>query len=147
MEERDVLIRVKGVQEYEGADRDGTELVTEGKLARLDDGALRLRYQESALTGMEGTETTFHVLPDKVTLIRSGATNSQMIFELGRRHLSVYETPYGGISVEVRTRTLEQTLDENGGTLTVTYGIELDHRMAGESSFFITVRPKPGAAL
>jgi len=144
--EQAVLIRVKGMQEYDGAEQDGAELVTDGTLARLDDGALRLCYQESALTGMEGTETAFLIRPDQVTLTRTGACNSQMIFQLGRRHLSAYDTPYGSISVDVRTHQLEQALDEHGGTLRIAYSIELDHIAAGESSFFLTVRPKPAPA-
>lgn len=143
---RPVLIRVKSMQEYEGAEADGTELVTDGTLARLDDGALSLRYEESALTGLEGTETAFLIQPDQVTLTRTGACNSQMIFRLGRQHLSAYDTPYGSISIQVRTHRLDQAMDETGGTLRVDYSIELDHIAAGESSFSLTVRPRPAPA-
>ena len=41
-------------------DPDATELTTEGTLELTEEGLL-LTYQETALTGMEGTTTTFEV--------------------------------------------------------------------------------------
>lgn len=60
------------------------ELVTEGRLEQ-DGNSYTLSYQESELTGLEGTLTTFQVEPDRVTLLRVGEFNSQMVFQEGRR--------------------------------------------------------------
>ena len=43
---------------FDDADPDATELTTEGTLELTEKGLL-LTYQETALTGMEGTTTTF----------------------------------------------------------------------------------------
>lgn len=59
-EGRRVLISVRGEQYFDGVDPDATELVTEGLLQETEEGLL-LSYEESALTGMEGTTTTFQV--------------------------------------------------------------------------------------
>ena len=48
--EKDVIISIRGTQDYSGTDPDTMELVTEGKLA-VQDGALCLSYEESELTG------------------------------------------------------------------------------------------------
>lgn len=58
--EKDVVISIKGMQNYEGEDSDTIELVTEGRLTR-DEGGYTLSYQESELTGLEGTLTTIQV--------------------------------------------------------------------------------------
>ena len=99
--EKDVIISIRGTQDYSGTDPDTMELVTEGKLA-VQDGALRLSYEESELTGMEGTTTVFQVEPEKVTLLRLGSVQSEMVFEEGRRHMSLYSTPYGNMEIGVR---------------------------------------------
>lgn len=92
--EKDVIISIKGTQKYENADQDVIELVTEGRLER-EGGSYTLSYQESELTGLEGTLTTFQIEPERVTLLRVGEYNSQMVFEEGRRHMAMYNTPYG----------------------------------------------------
>ena len=48
-----VMISVRGEQYYDGVDPDATELMTEGTLERTEEG-LRISYQETELTGMEG---------------------------------------------------------------------------------------------
>ena len=80
-----VMISVRGEQYFDGVDPDATELMTEGTLETTDTGLL-LRYRESELTGMEGTETTFEIGPRRVILCRSGSVSSQMVFEEGQQH-------------------------------------------------------------
>lgn len=137
--EKDVIISIQGLQHYAGMDSDNIELVTEGKLEDAE-GALRLSYQESELTGMEGTTTVFHVEPERVTLLRMGNVSSEMVFEEGRRHMSLYSTPYGNMEVGILARKLRSTLDQNGGKLEINYDIEINHTLAGQSLFRIDVR-------
>ena len=137
--EKDVIISIQGLQHYAGMDSDNIELVTEGKLEDAE-GALRLSYQESELTGMEGTTTVFHVEPERVTLLRMGNVSSEMVFEEGRRHMSLYSTPYGSMEVGILARELRSTLDQNGGKLEINYDIEINHTLAGQSLFRIDVR-------
>ena len=137
--EKDVIISIQGLQHYAGMDSDNIELVTEGKLEDAE-GALRLSYQESELTGMEGTTTVFHVEPERVTLLRMGNVSSEMVFEEGRRHMSLYSTPYGSMEVGILARKLRSTLDQNGGKLEINYDIEINHTLAGQSLFRIDVR-------
>ena len=137
--EKDVIISIQGLQHYAGMDSDNIELVTEGKLEDAE-GALRLSYQESELTGMEGTTTVFHVEPERVTLLRMGNVSSEMVFEEGRRHMSLYSTPYGSMEVGILARKLRSTLDQNCGKLEINYDIEINHTLAGQSLFRIDVR-------
>lgn len=53
-----VVLSIKGEQYFDGVDPDGTELMTEGTLEVTPEGLI-LAYEESRLTGMEGTVTTF----------------------------------------------------------------------------------------
>ena len=136
---KEVVICIKGIQKYEGALPDVVELVTEGRLAREGD-SYTLSYQESELTGLEGTLTTIQVDGGQVTLLRVGEFNSQLVFQEGRRHLSVYNTPYGAMSVGVHTRHLLAELNDQGGDIEVDYEIEVDHAMAGRNIFRINVK-------
>ena len=141
--EKEVVISIKGMQQYEGALPDAVELVTAGRLAR-DGTGYTLSYQESELTGLDGTLTTIQVDGEQVTLMRVGEFNSQLVFQEGRRHLSVYNTPYGAMSVGVHTRHLLAELSDRGGDIEVDYSIEVDHTLAGRNIFRIRVKESEG---
>ncbi len=139
--EKNVIISIKGMQAYEGLEEDTIELVTQGRLLDCGEDGLTLSYQESELTGMEGTLTTFQVeKTGRVILLRTGQVNSQMVFEEGRRHLSLYQTPVGDLSVGIRANRVRNTLGMQGGELEIDYAIELDHALAGQNIFHIKVR-------
>ena len=136
-----VLLSIRGEQYFDDIDPDATELMTEGIMEVTDDGIV-LSYEESELTGMEGTTTTFEVKGPRVTLTRSGEVNSQMVFEEGRQHTSLYETPFGELSVDIQTSELKHNLSERGGLMEIKYSIAVEHTVTGRNCFKIRVRRK-----
>ena len=142
MEHNNVIISIRGMQSYEDAEDETIELVTEGRLEEDGSDGFTLSYQESELTGLEGTLTTFQIEKDRITLMRVGEVNSQMVFEEGRRHLSMYNTPYGALSIGVSTRRMRANLGRSGGDIEIDYAIEIDHAVAGQNLFQINVREK-----
>ena len=135
-----VLLSIRGEQYFEGVDPDATELMTEGVMLSGDGGAIVLEYQETELTGMEGTTTTFEVRGPQVILTRSGGVNSQMIFEEGRQHTSLYETPFGELTVDIQTSRLRHNLTDRGGVMEIRYSIAVEHTVTGRNCFKIRVR-------
>ena len=144
--EKDVVISIKGIQKYETTDPDVIELVTAGRLTRVGE-SYTLSYQESELTGLEGTLTTIQVDGEQVTLMRVGEFTSQMVFQEGRRHLSMYNTPYGAMAIGVNTRHLLADLTDQGGDIEIDYAIEIDHALAGRNVFQIKVSENQGGSL
>ena len=136
-----VLLSIRGEKYFDDIDPDATELMTDGTLEVTEDG-LVLSYEESELTGMEGTTTTFEVCGPRVTLTRSGAVNSQMVFEEGRQHTSLYETPFGELSVDIQTGRLRHNLTERGGIMEIQYSIAVEHTVTGRNCFKIRVKRK-----
>lgn len=141
-----VIISIKGKQLYAEGGPDEMELVTAGVLRREGQDRYTISYQESELTGLEGTTTVVQVDGGRVTLLREGNINSQMVFEEGERHLSMYETPYGSLSVGILTRRMRSTLGEAGGDLEIDYAIEIDHLVAGQNIFRMNVKKDPSIA-
>ena len=136
-----VLLSIRGEQYFDDIDPDATELMTEGTMV-LTDGGMVLSYQETELTGMEGTTTTFEVKGPQVILTRTGTVNSQMVFEEGRQHTSLYETPFGELTVDIQTSTLKHNLTQRGGVMEIKYSIAVEHTVTGRNCFKIRVRPK-----
>ena len=136
-----VMLSIRGEQYFDGIDPDAQELMTEGTMTLTEDGMV-LAYQETALTGMEGTTTRFQVQGPRVILTRSGTVNSQMVFEEGRQHTSLYETPFGELSVDIQTSVLKHNLTERGGLMEIKYSIAVEHTVTGRNCFKSRVRRK-----
>ena len=130
-----VMISIAGKQINDG-DEEKIELVTEGEYEYGPE-VSTLTYQESSLTGMEGTTTTFQIEPSVVTLSREGTVTSQMLFQRGRKHLFLYSTPYGANTMGISTRRLTVRLDENGGHLEIVYELDVDNYRIGSNEFTI----------
>ncbi len=140
MIEKNVILFVRGEQQFDQGEPEVTELMTEGSMTLEEDGEITLTYQETELTGMEGTTTRFSIRDDTVVLARTGMVNSQLVFQRGKRNSSLYETPWGMMQVDVFTTSLAYRLDGRGGILEIKFNISVDHQVAGENQFKIRVR-------
>ena len=140
MIEKNVILFVRGEQQFDQGEPEVTELMTEGAMTLEEDGEITLTYQETELTGMEGTTTRFSIRDDTVVLARTGMVNSQLVFQRGKRNSSPYETPWGMMQVYVSTTSLAHRLDGRGGILEIKFNISVDHQVAGENQFKIRVR-------
>ena len=138
---QNVILSILGRQSYMGQDPDQIELVTEGVLE--DQGnAWVLSYEESDLTGMSGVTTTFVVEPDKVTLKRTGKLNSQMVFQEGVTHESLYQMEFGALMISVRAERVMADICHDGGMIDLIYSIELEQSAAGTIDYHLDIRPK-----
>lgn len=137
---REVLIQLRGTQQYEDQAPDVIELTTEGTLERVGE-KLLLCYEETELTGLQGTTTSFEVSPDRVVLRRSGAASSLMEFTVGVVHKSLYETPMGAMLITVCATKIDSNLDERGGNLTVCYDITIEDLGMGSIEYHLVVTP------
>ncbi len=138
--DKSVIISIRGLQSYLDRDGESIELITEGRLAGDLGSGYTLSYYGSHLTGLEGTLTTFQIENGRITLLREGEVNSQMVFEEGRKHLSLYETPHGALTVGVNTHKAYAAMGDTGGDIELDYAIEINHAVAGENFFKINVR-------
>ena len=138
---KDVLISIRSVQNLDGRDNDGPELITQGSYDYAADGA-RFSYVESELTGLGGTKTMFQILPDEVILTRRGAVNARMIFHTGEKRSFHYQTAMGSLSMGVDTHRLFCRMSEHGGELEIEYDLNVEQSFLSRNKFIINVREK-----
>ena len=141
---KNVIISITGTQHNYGDDSlpvgdETIELVTDGSYEYGEEESL-FTYRESELTGMDGTLTTFRVEKDMVTMTREGAVNSQMLFQKGRKHLFLYDTPFGAMTMGVSTQKLSSEMDEHGGVMDLVYSVDVDNILLGKNVFRICVK-------
>ena len=138
---RDVVLSLTGKQAYDGQEPDVIELVTDGTM-EFRDGGWDISYEESELTGLAGVTTTFRVEPGKVTLTRTGNLKSQMVFQEGVPHDSLYQMPFGAMLITVCARFLYFDIVPDGGMIDLQYSIEIEHSAAGMVDYHLDIRAK-----
>ena len=138
---QDVVLRLTGKQSYDGQDPEVIELVTDGTM-ELRDGGWDISYEESELTGLAGVTTTFRVEPGKVTLTRTGNLKSQMVFQEGVPHDSLYQMPFGALLITVCAKFLYFDIVPDGGMIDLQYSIEIEQTAAGIVDYHLDIRAK-----
>ncbi|MDD5018234.1 MAG: DUF1934 domain-containing protein [Eubacteriales bacterium] len=119
-----VLLTIKGTQTEGGAD-DYIEFVTEGRLYQNADGYL-LEYDESELTGNHGTTTRLILEDGSVTLSRSGAIDTHMVFSQNSVYESKLSTPFGTMKMSIFAFRVESTVCEQSGSVNLEYRLNID---------------------
>ena len=136
-----VTLMIRGRQQYPEQEPEIIELTTEGTM-ELRNGGWDISYQESALTGLEGVTTTFRVEPDKVILTRTGALKSQMIFQKGIAHDSLYQMPFGALLLTVEATSLFYDIVPDGGVIDLSYNISIENTEAGVIDYHLDIFAK-----
>ena len=136
-----VLLSIKGSQTYADQEPDTIELVTDGTL-EYRDGGWDLYYEESALTGLDGVTTTFRVEPGKIILERTGKLRSQMVFQEGICHDSLYQMEFGALLLTVCAERIWAQISPAGGVIDLIYSIQVEHDAAGKIDYHLDITAK-----
>ena len=134
-----VLLTVHSEQDYEGGEHDEFTLTVDGVLENTAEG-WTLSYDQTAEN--EQTHTVLEIGAQRVVLRRSGTLRSEMAFEVGKTHTTVYELPFGALPMEVSTDSIRQKLSERGGLLEIRYRITMGEQMKSRNSFRMQIERK-----
>lgn len=136
---RKATITIHGHQYYEDSEENNEiNFITDGEFD-AQDGAYSIQYKESEMTGLAGVSTTISVKDGKVVLERHGDVNSQMVFQNGERHHTIYDMGEGTMTMCVGTKLIRNRLNPNGGSLAMNYTLEVNHALMSKNRISIKV--------
>ncbi len=138
---KEVVLNLRGRQSYDGQEPDEIKLTTEGTM-EFCNGGWDISYEETELTGMAGVTTTFRVEPGKVILRRTGKLHSEMIFQLGLPHESLYQLEFGALLMTVTAKHLYFDIVPDGGMIDLVYDIAIENSAAGTIDYHLDIRAK-----
>lgn len=121
--EKRAIISVKSFSDIDP--NEAIEVVTPGTFIIHDEG-FKAIYEESEISGMEGTTTTLNIQDNIMVLERVGSTTTNMEFKEGTMAVSLYNTPYGVLNLNVDTEKLNINVNENGGEIYSKYILGLE---------------------
>ena len=107
------------IKSKQSIDDEGIEVVSTGEYGFL------VSYEETELSGMEGTTTYLKIFDEKLILQRKGSTIAELEFQKGNNNVSLYDTPYGTLELRVKTNDTIIKINDNGGKIKVDYDIAL----------------------
>ena len=114
------------VRSFSDLNRDEViEVVTPGKF-HLGESEFKAVYEESEISGMDGTTTTLVIKDDALILEREGSTTTRMEFKKGEEVVSLYNTPYGMMNINISTKELDIDMDDDGGVIYTKYILGLE---------------------
>ena len=136
-----VMLSLRGRQSYQDQEPDVIELVTEGVM-EFRDGGWDICYEETDLTGLAGVTTVFRVEAGRVILRRQGKLDSEMIFEEGKSHTSLYQMEFGALMITVCAERIFAQLGPEGGMIDLIYQIEIEQTTAGTVDYHLDIYAK-----
>ena len=120
----EVLIEIKGTQQYPDGEPDVTTFTTTGTAETTGD-KLVLRYNESEMIGADNVSTKIEISEDMAVLTRSGGMESQLTIEKGRRHTCLYNTPQGDFVIGIFGESLMTEQSKTEGKIYMSYTIDV----------------------
>ena len=136
---RKVLVFITGIQKYDDHDN-SIEVVSPGKYY-IKDNKQYITYKERNEGSSQDILTTIKIDDNKISVMRFGGINTNMTFELNKKHTTFYDTEQGALTVSITAKKINLTLDEAEGEIEVNYELEIDHILMGTNLLHIKVYP------
>lgn len=146
MLKEDYDIHIIGKHQYPEDEPGEIALSTTGTYSQRG-GARFIAYKEYDEDDPKTAHTSvLKIEPGKVTMIRSGSS-TRLILEEGRRHLCLYDTGFGSLTVGVFTSQLRDSLKKQGGSLRIKYTLDIDSNLSSQNEIHVEVKPRRASPL
>ncbi len=97
---------------------------------------------DEIVEGIPGTiKNKIRITGDSILeIMKSGISNTHMVFEKDKIHMTQYETPYGEFMVGTYTRDMKVTENENRMDVYVNYVLDINGEEAADCNIKIKIR-------
>lgn len=146
---KDVLVSISGmhdelaeVAETEEEEAEAIEVITPANYY--------FRNQKHYIVYDEAVEGTSEVIRNRIKIIgtdcveimKSGLSNSHMIFERNRKNETFYRTPYGQMLVGVNTKNMEINVSEDNIDILIDYQLDVNHEPMADCKIKMNITSK-----
>ncbi len=120
-------------------DKSNIELTTTGSYSRLN-GRWVLLYDEMSEDKTTVIKTIVKVDDKSVMITRNGDVSSKLIMTEGERNMCQYRTQFGDILLGVYCNEVINKLNDNGGTISMSYTLDVNASVLSENNVMIKIR-------
>lgn len=136
--DKKAIISVSSSQSEDGKE-EPISVVTPG-LFYIKNETYYVRYEETEISGMDGTTTTLKIKPDSLIMIRKGTTNAKMEFKKGLDNVSMYDTPYGTLQITTHTKVADICVNEEGGSVHIEYDMDISGQKIPRTTLDVEIK-------
>lgn len=143
---KDVLICISGLQmdvmEAGDADSEPIEVITPATYY-CRNGKHYVIYDE-VMEGIPGTtKNKIKITGDSMMeILKSGVTNTHMVFEKNKKSLTYYDTPYGQLLIGIHTTDMSVNVTEQDIHVNVDYGLDINHEPLADCRIRMNIKSK-----
>ena len=134
-----VVVTIVGTQRDAQGEETRIELITTGHYYEKK-GIQYILYNDSEVSGLEGTKTMLKVYDEYVVLVRVGSVTHQQEFRLGTKSHSTYVTPYVNMEMGILTQNIDLALDSPAKSIHIRYELEINGQWQSTNTLLISVR-------
>jgi uncharacterized beta-barrel protein YwiB (DUF1934 family) len=133
-----VKIRIISSVEDQNGRQQPSEQICFGRMAEKN-GTNYVFYEESEVTGLEGTKTTIKWNDERIIILRSGTLDHRQEFCQGLVDKSLYQTPYLKIPLETATKYLYTGFRKGVWNLEIEYSLSHSGQPYGDMKILIEI--------
>ena len=133
-----VKIRIISFVKDENGRQQPSEQICFGRMAEKN-GTNYVFYEESEVTGLEGTKTTIKWNDERIIILRSGTLDHRQEFCQGLVDKSLYQTPYLKIPLETATKYLYTGFRKGVWNLEIEYSLSHSGQPYGDMKILIEI--------
>lgn len=130
------LISIISNQNYD--EEEVIEVVTPGEF-HINENDYEAIYEETEISGMEGTTTRVRIFGDEISLEREGTTTTKMDFKKNNNYITLYNTPYGMLELKINTKDLKVEMNDQGGEVHINYDLSISGQPPQETHLKIKI--------
>lgn len=138
---KDVMISIRGLQFMENVQGEDVETVQQGEYY-FKNGSHYLLFDEYVEGFREPAKNVMRFREKELSLTKRGLLNVQMFFDEGRKSLSQYRTPYGGIMIGLDTGRVEIMEMQDRIRLEVDYALEANYQYVADCRIVVEATEK-----
>ena len=142
---KEVLINITGIHTdmiERGEEDEPVAVITPANYFQKN-GKHYILYDEVA-EGMPGvTKNKIKISGDNtIEIMKKGLTNTHMVFEKGKKHMTGYGTPFGQLVMGIHTKELHISETEEEIKASILYHLEVNEEAVAECRIKISITPK-----
>lgn len=142
---KDVIVSIRGVQ-FENDPQETIEVITGGEYTFEGD-KHQLIYDEVSEETSEVFKSEIKFDGNRVEIIKNGAANTHMVFEEGKKNVTYYDTPYGGLLVGILASRIKIEERENNIDIKISYFLEINSQHVSNCEIVVSIEAKENAVL
>ena len=142
---KEILLSISGLHLVNGEDGN-VEVVSAGDYSNRG-GKHYLLYDEVE-EGMSGhTSNVIKIGENSLEITKKGLLNTRMVLEKGKRHRTIYQTPFGNLEIGLTGQELQVTETEENIDIRVEYVLEINEENMSECTIEMNIKPREAGNL